>query len=195
MATSNSNTQQRMADRVQQFEMHPVNTISSILNTIFMTLYSIYQIIIIKLFSPAPPRINDPLLGPRIAIIGAGLTGVSAASHCVSHGSDVVIFESSEQVGGIWSRVNTTSGLQIHSMMYRFHPSVNYTSGYPRRDDIVPTAAITPSNLPSAGSLLITQPFLSQSTDVTRVLNRVFFSSPYVRHTLRISATMSSRLG
>lgn len=30
----------------------------------------------------------------RIAIIGAGLTGISSAAHAVSHGFDVVIFES-----------------------------------------------------------------------------------------------------
>ncbi|CZT01098.1 related to ACB 4-hydroxyacetophenone monooxygenase [Rhynchosporium graminicola] len=34
-------------------------------------------------------------------------------------------------------RVNTTSGLQIHSIMYRFHPSIKWTGGYPNQQQIV----------------------------------------------------------
>lgn len=34
-------------------------------------------------------------------------------------------------------RVNDTSGLQIHSLMYRFHPSVKWEGGYPNRKQIV----------------------------------------------------------
>lgn len=42
-----------------------------------------------------------------------------------------------ETVGGIWAKVNNTSGLQIHSIMYRFHPSVKWSGGYPGRKEIV----------------------------------------------------------
>ncbi len=34
-------------------------------------------------------------------------------------------------------RVNNTSGLQIYSIMYRFHPSVKWSGGYPNRQQIV----------------------------------------------------------
>lgn len=34
-------------------------------------------------------------------------------------------------------KVNNTSGLQIHSMMYRFHPSVRWQEGYPDRQQII----------------------------------------------------------
>lgn len=34
-------------------------------------------------------------------------------------------------------KVNNTSGLQIHSVMYRFHPSVKWKKGYPDRQQIV----------------------------------------------------------
>ena len=34
-------------------------------------------------------------------------------------------------------RVNDTSALQIHSLMYRFHPSVEWKGGYPNRKQIV----------------------------------------------------------
>jgi Pyridine nucleotide-disulphide oxidoreductase len=106
---------------------------------VFNWAYSIWQVVLSKVLSPAPPPPNATLSRPRIAIVGAGLTGVSAAAHCVGHGFDVQIFEGrdSKNLGGIWSRVNNTSGLQIHSVMYRFHPSVTWTNGYPSREQIV----------------------------------------------------------
>ena len=102
-------------------------------------LYSIFQWLLDKIFSPVPPPPGAKLHRPKIAIIGAGLTGVSAASHCVGHGFDVVLFEAEgpEHIGGIWSQVNSTSGLQIHSVMYRFHPSVSWDGGYPKQSKIV----------------------------------------------------------
>lgn len=71
----------------------------------YLTVYYFIQRILSWLFSPAPPAPTaDPTNG-KIAIIGAGLTGVSAASHCVGHGFDVVIFEAGDRdaVGGIWA--------------------------------------------------------------------------------------------
>lgn len=105
----------------------------------FAFIYQLIQWVLSNLFSPDPPKPGAKLGRPKIAIIGAGLTGVSAASHCVGHGFDVQIFEAGprKQLGGIWSRVNNTSGLQIHSIMYRFHPSVTWSGGYPNRQQIV----------------------------------------------------------
>jgi uncharacterized protein with NAD-binding domain and iron-sulfur cluster len=83
-------------------------------------LYQVLQYVLAKLFSPTPPPPRVNLVRPKIAVIGAGLTGVSAASHIVGHGFDCRIFEAGpkENLGGIWSRVNNTSGLQIHSSMH-----------------------------------------------------------------------------
>lgn len=71
----------------------------------FAFIYQLIQWIIGKLLAPKPPRPGVKLGRPRIAIIGAGLTGVSAASHCVGHGLDVKIFEAGPRshLGGIWS--------------------------------------------------------------------------------------------
>lgn len=68
-------------------------------------LYTILQWLIDKIFSPHPPAPGAKLRRPKIAVIGAGLTGVSAASHCVGHGFEVTIFEAgdSDHVGGIWT--------------------------------------------------------------------------------------------
>lgn len=67
--------------------------------------YNIYQWLLQRLLSPNPPPPNAKPGRRRIAVIGAGLTGVSAASHCVGHGFDVTIFEAGdkESVGGIWT--------------------------------------------------------------------------------------------
>ncbi|PFH61840.1 hypothetical protein XA68_16071 [Ophiocordyceps unilateralis] len=105
----------------------------------FTLLYQLLQWLVGKALSPRPPPANGTAQRPRIAVIGAGITGVTAASHICGHGFDAVIFEAGpeEHVGGIWSRVNDTSGLQIHSLMYRFHPSVSWQQGYPDRGQIV----------------------------------------------------------
>ena len=62
------------------------------------------QWVLDMLLSPNAPA-NAVLSRPKIAIIGAGLTGVSAAAHCVGHGFDVRIFEAGDKnnFGGIWS--------------------------------------------------------------------------------------------
>lgn len=75
---------------------------------IFILCYVTLQNILSLVFAPTPPPPQDAakLHRPRIAIIGAGLTGISAASHCVGHGCDVKIFESRSKekgLGGIWS--------------------------------------------------------------------------------------------
>ena len=68
-------------------------------------LYNLLQWLLDSLFSPNPPPPNANLRRPKIAVIGAGLTGVSAASHIVGHGFDVQIFEAGgrDELGGIWS--------------------------------------------------------------------------------------------
>lgn len=105
----------------------------------FLFIYQLLQWVLDKVLSPTPPEPSAKLHRPKIAIIGAGLTGVASAAHCIGHGFDVVIFEAGPKsnLGGIWSKVNNTSGLQIHSMMYRFHPSVRWQEGYPDRQQII----------------------------------------------------------
>ncbi|KAK4056269.1 hypothetical protein OIO90_002712 [Microbotryomycetes sp. JL221] len=100
--------------------------------------YYIYQWIVDLLFTvPYRPLKDNQKPFGRIAIIGAGLTGISSAAHCVSHGFEVVIYDSDDKIGGVWSNVNSTSQLQLNSLMYRFHPSVKWSKGFPKRDEIV----------------------------------------------------------
>lgn len=68
-------------------------------------LYQVLQWLLDAILSPRPPRSGTVLRRPKVAIIGAGITGVTSAAHCVGHGFDVVIFEGGDksQLGGIWS--------------------------------------------------------------------------------------------
>ncbi|KAJ7461564.1 FAD/NAD(P)-binding domain-containing protein [Mycena latifolia] len=108
---------------------------------IWRAFYVLVQYIVIAIFKAPPPKSPDQLRNPygRIAVIGAGLTGVSSAAHCISHNFEVVIFEAAPRsgLGGIWSHVNSTSGLQLNSHLYRFHPAVLWRHAFPLRDEIL----------------------------------------------------------
>lgn len=79
--------------------------------------YQLLQWVIDKTISPNPPNKNAKLHRPKLAIIGTGITGITAAAHFVGHGFDVVIFESGskEQVGGIWS-VSAHSYIEVRRL-------------------------------------------------------------------------------
>lgn len=86
---------------------------------------------------PAPYQAKP--LRPRVAIIGAGITGVAAACHILDAGYECHIFEagSEESIGGVWTTVNETSSLQVPSAFYTFHPGVEWQSQYPKRAEIL----------------------------------------------------------
>ncbi|KAI0537095.1 hypothetical protein GGR58DRAFT_473005, partial [Xylaria digitata] len=71
----------------------------------FLFAFQIFQWLTNIVFAPTPPPPNAHLGRPKIAIIGAGITGVSAAAYWIGHGFDVTIFESGSEksLGGIWS--------------------------------------------------------------------------------------------
>jgi hypothetical protein len=71
----------------------------------FLFVFQIFQWLVDLILAPTPPDPKPHLGRPKIAIIGAGITGVSSAAHCIGHGFDVVIFEAGtkKSLGGIWS--------------------------------------------------------------------------------------------
>jgi hypothetical protein len=79
--------------------------IQRFLTNSILFVYQLIQWVLDKLLSPTPPSPNANLSRLKIAIIGAGLTDASAASHCVGHGFDCRIFEAGgrKALGGIWS--------------------------------------------------------------------------------------------
>lgn len=96
---------------------------------------------------PHSPRTEDvgrpshdrPRQRPRIGIIGAGVSGVAAAAHIAELGYDCYIFEAGgeESLGGVWTRTNRTSGLQISGHFYQPHRSIRWTCEYPSQPEIV----------------------------------------------------------
>lgn len=108
----------------------------SIINAVLLKIYEAIEIVVSFFFSPLPPTRTKDKFG-HVAIIGAGISGISSASQLVSQGFQVTIFEASSETGGIWAHVNKTSGLQINSILYRFHPLVFWTAWYPHRDEIL----------------------------------------------------------
>ncbi|KAH7925801.1 FAD/NAD(P)-binding domain-containing protein [Leucogyrophana mollusca] len=99
--------------------------------------YFLAQYAIVLAFKPKPPPNETKRPYARIAVIGAGLTGVSSAAHAIAHGFEVIIYEATDHPGGIWSRENKTSGLQLNSLLYRFHPGVIWKEAFPKRDEIL----------------------------------------------------------
>ncbi|KAK4752696.1 hypothetical protein SAY87_021494 [Trapa incisa] len=69
----------------------------------------------------------------RVAIIGAGLSGLLACKHLVERGLDPVVFESYGQIGGIWKRgVVDSTKLQTPKNFYQF-------SDFPWPENVVDT--------------------------------------------------------
>lgn len=89
------------------FEMSIVDSVKYFITHPVLFVYQILQWILDKILSPTPPPPGAQLSRPKIAVIGAGLTGVSAASHCVGHGFECAIFEAGDRkaLGGIWAKV------------------------------------------------------------------------------------------
>ncbi|KAI8917961.1 flavin-binding monooxygenase-like-domain-containing protein [Entophlyctis helioformis] len=55
---------------------------------------------------------------PRVAVIGAGASGLSAIKECIAEGLDVVCFDQEPQVGGLWRYVPAREGEDPHSSVY-----------------------------------------------------------------------------
>ena len=58
-----------------------------ILEGIILYLYEFIQLFISVFFSPLPPTKDSPRIG-HVAVIGAGITGISTAAHLRSHGEE-----------------------------------------------------------------------------------------------------------
>lgn len=59
----------------------------------------------------------------KIAVIGAGTSGLCAAKHCLQHGFQVTVYEQNDTIGGIWYYTDDVGkdkfGVAIHTPMYQ----------------------------------------------------------------------------
>lgn len=56
----------------------------------------------------------------KIAIIGAGISGLIACKYALSRGFSPVVFEARSSVGGVWRKTMTTTKLQTPKPFYQF---------------------------------------------------------------------------
>ncbi|KAK4437563.1 putative flavin-containing monooxygenase 1 [Sesamum alatum] len=56
----------------------------------------------------------------RIAIIGAGISGLLACKYTLSKGLTPIVFESQDEVGGVWTKTIRTTKLQTPKSLYQF---------------------------------------------------------------------------
>lgn len=65
----------------------------------------------------------------KVAIIGAGLSGLCAAKHALDNKCEVSVFERTTRIGGTWvytDQIGTDEfGLPIHTSMYKGLTFVN----------------------------------------------------------------------
>ncbi|KAK6118654.1 hypothetical protein DH2020_047567 [Rehmannia glutinosa] len=60
------------------------------------------------------------MAGQHIAIIGAGISGLLACKYILSKGFNPIVFESRDQVGGVWTKTIQTTKLQTPKSLYQF---------------------------------------------------------------------------
>lgn len=99
---------------------------------------------------------------PHIAIIGAGIRGLSSAAWLDSAGAMVTIFEKHGCLGGVWQQVHGEARINTPSYGYTFHPTNHWTSNKPSAAEIL-------QNLEKMVQACELQPHIRYSTPVDKV--------------------------
>jgi cation diffusion facilitator CzcD-associated flavoprotein CzcO len=59
----------------------------------------------------------------RVAVIGAGISGIAAAHVLQKNGHEAIVFEKSSEIGGVWAHAYPEVSLQNTGLQYRLSDS------------------------------------------------------------------------
>lgn len=79
---------------------------------------------------------NNNTPAPRVAVIGSGISGITSAAMLKKSGFEVVIFEKSDQIGGVWALAYPN--IRLQNIADHYHIS---DFPWPFQPDLHPTGA------------------------------------------------------
>src|SRR5689334_7629821 len=71
-------------------------------------------------FAATGRRVRRDTRSVRIGVVGAGIAGLSATKVLRSVGHDIVTFDRTPDVGGVWSRTRHYPGLKTQNTRYTY---------------------------------------------------------------------------